>query len=109
MMANTLYTATSTVLVDPRHANVVDASQPVLSNYGTDDATIESQTLLIQSIAILQRVVQTLKLTEDPEFAPPPGFLDPIKALFRSSAPDSNGANPKTRHWRERSTFFSGA
>jgi succinoglycan biosynthesis transport protein ExoP len=95
MIANTLYTATSTVLVDPRHANVVDASQPVLSNYGTDDATIESQTLLIQSIAILQRVVQTLKLTEDPEFAPPPGFLDPIKALFRSSAPDSNGANPQ--------------
>ena len=44
MVANTLYTATSTVLVDPRRANVVDTSQTVLSNFGTDDATIESQT-----------------------------------------------------------------
>src|ERR1700710_118161 len=62
--ATTLYTATSTVLVDPRRANVVDNTQTVLTNFGTDDATIESQTLLIQSVAILQRVVEKLKLTE---------------------------------------------
>ena len=53
MLATTLYTATSTVLVDPRRANVVETNQSVLSNFGTDDATIESQTLLIQSVAIL--------------------------------------------------------
>src|SRR5215207_8351548 len=43
LSATTQYTATSTVLVDPRRANVVDTSQTVLSNFGTDDATIESQ------------------------------------------------------------------
>jgi exopolysaccharide transport family protein len=86
-VASTLYTATSTVLVDPRRANVVETNQSVLSNFGTDDATIESQALLIQSVAILQRVIDKLKLTEDPEFIPTPGLLDPIKQLFRSSTP----------------------
>ena len=94
MAVSTLYTATSTVLVDPRRASVVETNQSVLSNFGTDDATIESQTLLIQSVAILDRVVRKLKLTEDEEFTPQPGLLDPIKALFRSSGP-SDGANPE--------------
>ena len=40
LFSTTLYTATSTVLVDPRRANVVDNIQTVLSNFGTDDATI---------------------------------------------------------------------
>jgi polysaccharide biosynthesis transport protein len=94
LFATTLYTATSTVLVDPRRANVVETNQSVLSNFGTDDATIESQTLLIQSVAILTRVVGKLKLTEDEEFTPKPGLLDPIKRLFASSGP-SDGASPE--------------
>jgi exopolysaccharide transport family protein len=94
LFATTLYTATSTVLVDPRRANVVETNQSVLSNFGTDDATIESQTLLIQSVAILTRVVGKLKLTEDEEFTPKPGLLDPVKSLFRSSGP-SDGASPE--------------
>jgi exopolysaccharide transport family protein len=92
----TLYTATSTVLVDPRRSTAIESNQAAMqmSNFGTDDATIESETLLIQSIAILQRVVEKLKLTEDPEFIPKPGLLDPIKRLFSSSGPDS-GASPE--------------
>jgi exopolysaccharide transport family protein len=93
LIATTLYTATSTVLVDPRRANVVETNQSVLSSYGTDDATIESQALLIQSIAILQRVVDKLKLTQDSEFMPKPGLLDPIRNLFRSDAP-IDGVSP---------------
>jgi polysaccharide biosynthesis transport protein len=92
-IVSTLYTATSTVLVDPRRANVVDTNQTVLSNFGTDDATIESQALLIQSVAILQRVVDKLKLTADPEFMPKPGLLDPVRRLFSSSGP-ADGASP---------------
>jgi polysaccharide biosynthesis transport protein len=95
MVVTTLYTATSTVLVDPRRANVVDTNQSVLSNFGTDDATIDSQTLLIQSVAILERVVRKLKLTDDPEFTPTPGILDPIKRLFSSSGGPNDGASPE--------------
>jgi polysaccharide biosynthesis transport protein len=94
MAVSTLYTATSTVLVDPRRANVVETNQSVLSNFGTDDATIESQTLLIQSVAILDRVVSKLKLTDDPEFMPKPGLLDPVRRLFSASGP-SDGASPE--------------
>lgn len=94
LAATTLYTATATVLVDPRRANVVDTNQAVLTNFGTDDATIESQTLLIQSVAILQRVVEKLKLTEDAEFTPKPGLLDPVRRLFSAGAP-ADGASPE--------------
>src|SRR6266436_4340733 len=92
----TLYTATSTVLVDPRRSTAIESNQAAMqmSNFGTDDATIESETLLIQSIAILQRVVEKLKLTDDPEFIPTPGLLDPIKRLFSSSSSVA-GASPE--------------
>lgn len=95
LLATTLYTATSTVLVDPRRSTAIESNQSAvsMSNFGTDDATIESETLLIQSVAILQRVVEKLKLTEDPEFIPTPGLLDPIKRLF-SSSPVA-GASPE--------------
>src|SRR5260370_30431680 len=96
LTATTLETATSTVLVDPRRTTAIESNQAAMSmsNFGTDDATIESETLLIQSIAILQRVVEKLKLTDDPEFIPAPGILDPIKRLFSSSSSSSvAGAN----------------
>src|SRR3979490_1159714 len=96
LTATTLYTATSTVLVDPRRTTAIESNQAAMSmsNFGTDDATIESETLLIQSVAILQRVVERLKLTDDPEFIPTPGILDPIKRLFSFSGP-VGGATPE--------------
>jgi exopolysaccharide transport family protein len=94
LMSTPQYTATSTVLVDPRRANVVDTTQTVLSNFGTDDATIESQALLIQSVAILRQVVIKTKLFEDEEFVAPPSLLDGIKRLFRGSPPASD-ADPQ--------------
>jgi exopolysaccharide transport family protein len=90
-----LYTATSTVFIDPRRGSVADTggqTQPVSSV--TDDATVESQVLLIQSVAILQRVVDRLKLTQDAEFIPTPGLLDPIKKLFATRGP-GDGASPE--------------
>jgi succinoglycan biosynthesis transport protein ExoP len=98
LVVSTLYTATATVLVDPRRAAAVETnSQVPLSNFGTDDATIESQTLLIQSVAILDRVVRKLKLTDDPEFKPKPSILDPIKQLLQLFAPSGpeGSADPK--------------
>jgi exopolysaccharide transport family protein len=93
MGARTLYTATATVFVDPHRASVADTNQSAMPTPTTDDATVESQALLIQSVAILQRVVDKLKLTDDPEFIPRPGMLDPVKRLLRSSQPVS-GASP---------------
>lgn len=84
------YTATATVFIDPRQANVMGVTdQAVLRSASADDATIESQVMLIDSRAVLRRVVEDLKLTEDPEFSPSPGLLDPIRRLFARSDADS--------------------
>src|SRR5438552_1248921 len=41
VLATTLYTATSTVLVDPRRSTAIESNQAAMqmSNFGTDDAT----------------------------------------------------------------------
>ena len=81
-----VYTATSTVLIDPRRTNVIDTNnQAVSSSFGSDDAVTESQALLIQSVSLLQLVVERLKLADDAEFAPPPGIVDTVKGLFTST------------------------
>src|SRR5215471_11923174 len=95
-LTTTLYTATSTVFVDPRRATAIESNQSSVetSNYGTDDATIDSEAMLIQSIAILQQVVKELKLTQDSEFAPPPSALDYIKQFFKTGS-SPGGASPE--------------
>ena len=67
---------------------------PLPSNFGTDDAMIESQVLLIQSVAVLNRVVDELHLTDDPEFKPQMAFLDAISNLFKTSGPPT-GQSPQ--------------
>jgi len=82
------YTATSTVLIDPRRTSVVDPNnQAPASPVGADDSTVESQAMLLQSVAVLLSVVERLKLTADPEFVPPPGIIDWVKGLFVSPTP----------------------
>jgi exopolysaccharide transport family protein len=113
-----LYTATTTVLIDPRRASVLDTGGQAPSNYGTDDTSIESQVSLIQSAAVRHRVVDKLKLTADPEFVPPPGVLDLVRSLFsrtpaggssvddvlRAKATDS--VERRVKITRQRSTFL---
>jgi len=96
LAARPLYMATATVLIDPHRSQVANTSDtaPAPSNFGTDDAMIESQVLLIQSVAVLSRVVDTLDLVNDPEYAPRPSLLDPIRNLFRSE-PSANGRSPE--------------
>src|SRR6185437_4480515 len=83
------YTATSTVLIDQHRSSVADSNSnpPPPPKFGTEDSIVDSQVLLIQSDAVLQRVVDQLNLTKDPEFGPHPGWLDPIKALFPKPTP----------------------
>jgi polysaccharide biosynthesis transport protein len=75
------YTASTTVFIDPRPKKIVseDVSQAGL---GTDLALLESQVAIIRSDAVLNRVVTTLDLTADPEFAPQPG--DGVMATLKA-------------------------
>lgn len=78
------YTATSSVLIDPHRSEVINLneSSAAIRNAATDEAAIQSQVLLMQSVEVLRSVVKGLNLTEDPDFSPQPSFLDPLKKLF---------------------------
>ncbi|MFA6264147.1 MAG: polysaccharide biosynthesis tyrosine autokinase [Pseudolabrys sp.] len=95
MIIRPLYTATTTVLIDPRRPNVInlDAKQTQVQAPATDDAAIESQVLLVQSVAVLRRVVDELKLADDPDFKPKPGLLAPVKRLF--AEPTATNVDPQ--------------
>ena len=96
-LATPIYTATSTILIDPRRTSVLDSGGQPRSNFATDDASIESQVSLIQSVAVLQRVVDGLNLTQDPEFSPPPGLLDSVRALFRRKPAEGTSVDDVAR------------
>jgi exopolysaccharide transport family protein len=95
------YTATATVLIDPRRSNVVDSdnSQQKVSNPSSDDATVNSQAVLLQSDAVLRRVVDDLKLGEDPEFSGHSSILGsilgPIIRLFTPKREATPGQSPE--------------
>jgi exopolysaccharide transport family protein len=78
------YTATATVLIDPRRSSVAenDSNQQKVSNPTSDDATVNSQAVLLQSDAVLRRVVDALNLGKDPEFGGHRSLLAPIVGLF---------------------------
>lgn len=86
------YTATATVLIDPRRPNVVnlDSDRPAVQSPSTDEAAIESQVLLIQSVSVLRQVVEALKLTDDAEFQPKASVLGSVKSAIVGSSPRSN-------------------
>lgn len=85
------YTAAMSLLIDPRPKKIVseDSGQ---SGLGTDLALLESQVSIIRSDTVLGRVVDTMGLTGDEEFVPPPasGIRAQIKALLglKPSDPD---------------------
>ncbi|MGL4397362.1 MAG: GumC family protein [Hyphomicrobium sp.] len=90
-LATPLYTATASLFVDPRTRKVV-SEEVVQGGFGSDLALVESQVSIITSDAVLKRVVDTMDLTTDMEYAPPQGqgLLSRLKGLIitRNAAPD---------------------
>ena len=61
------YTATASVIIDPRRAQVVDI-EAVLTGVGSDAQALDTEVQLIQSRSLAQSVVRQLNLVSDPEF-----------------------------------------
>lgn len=61
------YTATASVIIDPRRAQVVDI-EAVLTGVGSDAQALDTEVQLIQSRSLAQSVVRQLNLLSDPEF-----------------------------------------
>ncbi len=89
------YTATSTILIDPNRSSVVDRTgdQAAAPKSAADDSAINSQVSLIQSVPVLQRAINQLNLTRDPEFGPHSSLLGKIKGLIVPQRPLPAGRN----------------
>ncbi|MBY5974915.1 polysaccharide biosynthesis tyrosine autokinase [Ferrimonas balearica] len=61
------YQATAKILIEPNAANVVDLNS-VISGAGADDVDINTQLEIVRSPAMLERLVMSERLYEDPEF-----------------------------------------
>jgi capsular exopolysaccharide synthesis family protein len=84
METTPLYTATAVVMLDERKHNLEDTAA-VLSGLPSTQATIQNQVQILTSLELGGRVVDKLKLAEDPEFNPKLtgfskfiGFLNPL-------------------------------
>jgi succinoglycan biosynthesis transport protein ExoP len=89
-----LYSATVVVMLDQRKNNVEDINA-VLSGLPSDPAAVQNQVQILTSLELAGRVVDKMKLEQDPEFNPSPGgwesflkYLNPTN-WFR--------ADPKTQ------------
>jgi polysaccharide biosynthesis transport protein len=89
--ATPLYTASTQLLLDPRKEKA-GGQDPILTDAVLDLPTIESQIAVIQSSALLRRVVEKERLTNDPEFGTAPtgdggvGLVASVRALFVTRA-----------------------
>lgn len=94
LLQTPLYTSTASVVIESRKENVV-ASQEVLSDLGADSGVIDTEVEVLRSRELTEKVVQKLKLDQDPEFNPTLESGGPlksltggIKGLFGAAAPD---------------------
>lgn len=74
LVTPSIYTATTTLLIEPRKTNTVK-EDAIVSNLQLDANTIATEVALIKSFAVFQRVVERLKLTGTAAFlSKPEGF-----------------------------------
>jgi capsular exopolysaccharide synthesis family protein len=67
-LAVPMYTSTAVVAMNAQQTQLVSSISSVLSALGTDSSTINTETVIIQSRNLTEKVVQKLDLENDPEF-----------------------------------------
>jgi exopolysaccharide transport family protein len=105
-----LYTATATVLVDPRKTSIVD-NEAVLSGIGREWSAVESEVELIRSASVAIRVIDKLGLSDSVEQAAPdpPLYRQIIDAIIsRDSAPEPEPISEEERRTRIARNLASG-
>ncbi|WP_426042673.1 GumC family protein [Brevundimonas sp. TWP2-3-4b1] len=101
IQATPLYTATSSLMINTRTENVVDA-QAVLSGLSAESSVVDTEIEILKSRQLAQRVVEALDLEEDPEFNAALAEPGPVKAVIRGVASLFGAAAPDAA--RERLT-----
>ena len=88
-----MYTAQATLLIDKSRLQNF-RQEAGTTDVAVDPATVESQIETLKSESITSAVVDTLKLTKDPEFVGPPA--NPIAATIVMLRSLLGGAEPET-------------
>lgn len=86
-----VYTATASILVDPRDSRATNYDS-VLPGIGADSAAIASQVSVIASRDLLGQVYDKLHIADDPEFAGRPGLVSRLIGLLKPPRPASSDA-----------------
>ncbi|MBP1859303.1 GumC family protein [Rhizobium herbae] len=90
MVAQPRYTVYTDLVIDPSNLQVVNddvfGSSPLRDSQLLE---VESKLRILTSRNVLTRVIDSMKLTEDPEFVKP-DILDGIKQLFSSATEDES-------------------
>ncbi len=93
--ATPLFTATTSLTIDTRSQNVVDA-EAVLSGLTPDAGVVDTEIEIMKSRRLAERVVDALELDEDPEFnaaladpGPLQSLIGGVGAVFGAAAPDA--------------------
>lgn len=74
-----LYTATATIVVEPRELRVFDESEASVLNYDRYEAFVENQVKLLGARDNLARVIGDLGLHADPDLRLQPPLFDPAR------------------------------
>lgn len=84
------YSATGSVLIDPKSVNLARAEQPQSYGAPPDTSAVDTQVEILRSQALAERVVRRLKLYNDPEFngAQAPSFFGLIPGKPPIAQPD---------------------
>lgn len=95
LRATPMFTATANLIIDRQQQQVVD-TQAVLSGLPADSSTVDTEVEVLRSRQLAERVVDTLNLTQDPEFnsrLAPPGpiesVIDGVSVFLGAAAPDA--------------------
>ncbi len=88
-----VYTASSQILLTPPRDRTVGVDGTLVES-AVDPAAVDTQISLLQSAALLRRVVDSERLTEDPEFSAPqsPGLIGRLLGRQRSDETVNDGA-----------------
>ena len=84
------YSATGSVVIDPKGVNLARAEQPASYGAPPDTSAVDTQVEMLRSQALAERVVRRMKLYNDPEFngAQAPSFFGLIPAKAPIAHPD---------------------
>jgi polysaccharide biosynthesis transport protein len=100
-----VYVSTAYMVIDTRQMQLLQDPQEARGNVNVDAGMVSTQIQLLKSQNVSRAVIEKLKLTEDPEFDPPPSLIGSVigrvSSLFTPAPPPLPDEERKSRRLRK--------